>query len=105
GRWGDPEAPELGPERVSVDQIAVVPERELAEVAAHHQRLGVLAPARSSRGVASVADRREAGQPREVLLLERLADQSHAGMDVQLGAVRGGDAGALLTPVLGGGQP
>src|SRR5439155_896882 len=71
-----------------VDAVAVVGDRELAEVVvADDHRLRVLDLRRPRRRVARVAHRRTAAEDREVRLAEHLADETHAADDAQVAAI------------------
>ncbi len=71
-------------------------------MALDHYRLGVAALATAGGGIASVPDGAFAGQRIEVRLPEDLGHQAHFRVDIDVGAVGGGDAGALLATVLKG---
>ena len=88
-------------EQLGVDQIAVVGHRDGAHQILPQQRLGVAELAGAGGGIADVTDGRVAGEfflehPR----VEDLADQAHAGVAVEVGAVGDDDAGRFLAAVL-----
>ena len=49
-----------------------------------------------------MADGGEAGEERQVVLIEHLGDEAHPGSDVDAASIACGDAGALLAAVLEG---
>ncbi len=75
--------------------------REAAELEIGIQRLHVAEDRATRRGVAVVADRRDAGQrgdhPR---VAEVVADQAQAAMRMEVAAVEADDAGQLLAAML-----
>ena len=91
---------QVGAQRLGVDEVAVVAEGDLAVGAGDAERLGVLQAAGAGRRVAVVADGDVAAEVTEVLFVEDLGDEAHAGVDVKLVAVGCGDARALLASVL-----
>src|SRR5579875_703673 len=70
--------------------------------ASDEKRAGIDLLAGAGRRVARVTDGDVAAETTEVVLGERGVDEPHAGMDADVVAVGGGDAGALLTAVLEG---
>src|SRR6185436_5580430 len=83
-----------------VDQVAVVPERQLAVRAVDDDRLGVGEPALAGRRVAHVAGGEVPGQPGERVAAERIVDVAHRARGADAGAVGGGNAGAFLAAML-----
>src|SRR5580765_3372341 len=86
----------------TVDQVAVVRERDGAVVVAAEGGLGVLPRRAAGRRVAAVADREVALERGQRALVEDLRDQAHVLVDQQPLAVGRRDAGALLPTVLQG---
>ena len=83
-----------------VDHISVMCHRQLYVGASRHDRLSVNDAIGAGGGVTSVGDRDVAREVLEVVFSERLIDQSHSRAASELGSVSGGDAGALLSPML-----
>ena len=88
-----------------VDEVPVVAEGDLAVRAVDENRLRVDDLAVARRRVPHVADRRIAAERRQRLLVDGLRHLPHRPRQVQALAVGGGDAGALLPPVLQRIQP
>ena len=61
-----------------VDEVAVVPDGELAAAAIGHERLGVLDVAGAGGGIADVADGAGAFETLEIAGVEDLRDEAHA---------------------------
>ena len=95
------EAAQLG----RVGQVAVVSHTQGAMYGLNEVRLGVADVGGAGGGIAVVANGHVAPQGAQVLLVEHLRHQPHALVDVGRAAVAGGDAGALLSPVLKGVEP
>ena len=93
---------QLGADFGGVDHVAVVRDAHGPAVAGvlEQDRLGVAEAAGAGRRVAGVADRRDAVERAELVLGEDLRDEPHAGLQRELPAVGGADAGALLPAVL-----
>ncbi len=84
-----------------VRQVAVVGEREAAELQVGEQRLDVAQHGLAGGGVAVVADRRVALEPlHHRLAREDVAHLAQIAVGVELPAVVGDDAGGLLAAVL-----
>ena len=107
GRLEQAAAPhQLPAQLVGVRQIAVVADREPAEIEIGEQRLDVAQRDLAGRRIAHMADRHRAGQARDdVLRAEIVADQTGAAMRAELLAVIGDDAGRLLAAMLQRMQP
>ena len=93
---------ELVAQDIGVDQVAVVRDRELAAEAIDHEGLRVFQRARAGGGIAGVTDRARALETFQFVLAENLRDQPHVAMHLEAGAgaIRGDDAGALLSAML-----
>ena len=101
GRAGDsPVVQQTLAQLLSIDDIAVVRERQLDAWALGDDGLRVQRAAGAGGGVARVPDRDVPGQPLEVLLPEDVGDEPLVGEIAERPPVRRGDAGALLPPVL-----
>ena len=74
--------------------------RDLAVRAINQDRLRVQQPALPRRRVPHVPDGGRPGQARQRLAIERVGDVAHRPRDAYLPAIRGGDARALLSPML-----
>ena len=98
-------AHELAAQFAGVDQVAVVADRDLAVGAVDQQRLGVQLVAVTRRRVADVPDGRVPGQRGEHALVEDVGHVPHRAVHPHAGAVRRGDARALLPAVLQGVNP
>src|SRR5471030_953720 len=86
---------------VGVGQVAVVGERETAEIEIGEDRLVIAVGRATGRGVAVMADRAvalERGNDR--LLAEDVADQARSAVIVEMVAVVGDDAGGFLAAML-----
>src|SRR5205823_13072089 len=87
-------------------QVAVVADRQPAELEIGEQRLDVALCYLAGCRIAAVADRDSAGEAvDDVARPEIVADQSRPAMRVELAAVIGDDAGGLLAAMLQGMQP
>ncbi len=84
------------PQRVGVDEVAVVAERDRAHAAVVQQRLGVLPGVPARRRVARVPDREVAVQPREAALVEDLWHESEIAQGGQPPVLADRDPGRLL---------
>ena len=106
GRLKDAAAPhQLPAQLVRVRQVAVVADREAAEIEIGEQRLNVAQRDLAGRRIADMPDRRRTRQTRDdVLRAEIVADQTGAAMRAELVAVIGDDAGRLLAAMLQGVQ-
>src|SRR5581483_7359651 len=93
---------ELRAHLLRVDDVAVVAERQLAVRAADAERLRVAGVAGACGRVAGGSDREPPGQVAQVVLVEDLRDEPHAGLEVEGSGVGCRDAGALLPAVLQG---
>ena len=91
---------QVGAQRLGVDEVAVVAERDLAVGAGDAERLGVLQAAGAGRRVAGVADGDVAAEVAEVLFVEDLGDEAHAEVAVELMTVGCDDSRALLASML-----
>ena len=89
-------------EEFGVDQVAVVSQRQRPVLTLHVHRLGVLEAGGAGSGVAGMADGDESGEEGQVVLVEHLRYQPHAGAQVDAASVACGDARALLAAVLEG---
>jgi shikimate dehydrogenase len=93
---------EFGTQDVSVDEVAVVADGDLAAGAISNDGLGVFQRAGAGGGVADVADGPRAGKFGELVLVEDLGDEAHAVMAakaaVQFAADH--DAAAFLAAML-----
>src|SRR3981081_827108 len=87
-----------------VDQIAVVRQRQTAQIRIDDHRLGVLHAAGAGRRVPRMADRERSAHLGQVTLVEDMAYQADAGQVVQAGAIGSADARTLLAAVLQGEQ-
>ena len=83
-----------------VGEIAVAGEGYLTVMPLNQNGLGIAQLATAGGGVTGVANGEIAGQGIEVGFSEDLADEAHFGVDIDAGAIGGGDAGAFLAPVL-----
>jgi hypothetical protein len=88
-----------------IDDIAVVGQRQSSVMALDQDRLSIAKAAAAGGGVTGMADSQFTGKTVKVLLTESLSNQPHFGMNVDVLAVGGSNAGALLAPVLEGIQP
>ena len=91
---------ELVLELAGIDEIAVVPDRDLPVRAIDQNRLRVIDVAVAGRRVAHVTDRDVAGQFFERLFRKRIGHITHRLRDADGAAVRRGDAGAFLAAML-----
>ena len=88
-------------QQVGVGEVAVVGERQAAEVEIGEDRLDVAVRRAAGRGVAVMADRRIALQlGDDRLLAEDVADQAGGAVVVEMSAVEGDDAGGFLAAML-----
>ena len=87
-----------------VHEVAVVPDGELPAGAVHHERLGIGQIARSSRGVAHMADGARAFQPLQIRRVEDLRNQTHGHVAIErrIRPIGRDDARALLPAMLEG---
>ena len=99
-------AHQLLAQRQAVGEVAVVGGREAAAVELAEQRLHVAQDRLAGGRIAIVADR---GAPRQAVdhlaARERIADQAHAPLGMEPGAVERHDAGRLLAAMLQCVQP
>ena len=100
GLEGDARGLELLAQLGGVRQVAVVRERERATRAVADDRLGVLPAGRARRGVAGVADGRDALERLEGRLVEDLRDEAQLAHRGDASAVGDGNACALLPAML-----
>ena len=92
---------QLAPQLIGIGQIAVVADRQPAELEIGEQRLDVAHRHLAGRRIAHMADRRVPAQALDDLLrAEIVADLPHAAMGVELLAVIGDDAGRFLAAML-----
>ncbi len=92
-------------QHMGVGQVAVMRDREAAELEIRVERLDVAKNGVAGGGVAVVADGDAAGQLLDHPgVAEIVADQAHAAMGVEAGAVEAGDAGGFLAAMLQGMQ-
>ena len=91
-----------GAQRVGVDEVAVVRQRQHAHLAAGDDRLGVDDVLAAEGRVAHMADGDMPGQPAQDLVVKHLGHQAEVAVLTDDLAVRRGDAGALLPAVLQG---
>jgi len=96
---------EVGPDVVGVGEVAVVTDRERALCVVDRERLSVSEVRAASGRVPHVSDRASAGELLELLGAERILDEAHRAVRVELLAVARHDAGRLLTAVLQSMQP
>ena len=85
-----------------IRQVAVVGKRDLAARVVDEQRLRVGEQARARRRIAHMADGDALVLHVRNLMAEYFVDEAHAARHIHPGAVRDGDAGALLPAVLQG---
>ena len=85
---------------IGVGEIAVVREREVADLGRFEQRLRVDDNRRTGGGVARVTDSDVAGELGEQILVENRADQAHVFVRTDRTAVGCCDARGLLSTVL-----
>ncbi len=84
-----------------VGQIAVVGDRDAAELELREQRLHIAQQRLAGRRVAAVPDRRVASELRyDVAVGENFADQTEAAMGMELPPVKGDDSSGLLSTML-----
>ncbi len=85
-----------------IGEVAVVGQGDaLARgVVPYDYRLGIALVRAARRAVAGMPDGQVSPEKHEVLFVEDLGDKAHAGPDVQVHAVTGGDASAFLSAVL-----
>ena len=95
-------AAEVGAQFAGIRDVAVVRDGDLALVAHHRKRLGVEQHGVAGGGVAGVTDGQIAGQFGQHVAGEDIGHMPHGLVGVDLIAVRGADAGALLPAVLQG---
>ena len=97
---------QLAAQLVGVGQIAVVADREPAELEIGEERLDVARRHLAGRRIAHMADRHRPRQPGDdVLRAEIVADQAGAAMGAELLAVIGDDTGRFLAAMLQRMQP
>ena len=90
----------LAAEELGVDEIAVVPDGDLAAEVLLEQRLGVARQARSGGGIAIVADACLAGEAVQHVAGEHFGDQAHTDVRGQFAVIAHGDARGLLPTML-----
>ena len=95
-----PGADQLVAQLAGVDEVAVVPDRDLAVGAIDQEGLRVLDRALAGGRVPGVTDRQVAAKAVDGFFLEGIRHLTHAADDAHLGAVTDGNAGALLPAVL-----
>src|SRR6185312_14283297 len=100
GAHRHPPRPQLLAQLGGVRQVAVVAEGDGAPTGVADDRLRVLPHRRPGGRVPGVADRDVALEAGKARLVEHLADEAHVFHRGDARAVRNGDAGALLAPVL-----
>ena len=85
-----------------VDEISVVPDGDLPPHAIDHERLCIRDVGTARRGVSDVADSASAGHFLEVHIFERLRDETHGNVALELrpSGVRGDNPRALLPAML-----
>jgi hypothetical protein len=83
-----------------IDQVAVVPDRQLPVGAVDHDRLGIGEPALAGRRVAHVAHREMSRQLGQRVVVEDIIDIAHRLRHADGRAVGCGNAGAFLSAVL-----
>ncbi len=95
-------AAQVGAQLVGIGDVAVVRDGHFALVADHGKRLGVEQDGIAGGGIARVPDGQIAGQLGQHVAGEDVGHMPHGLVGVDLVAVRGADAGALLPAVLQG---
>ena len=88
-------------QRIGIREVAVVAQREAAELELGEKRLDVAQDGAAARGVARVADGAVAAQAcHDFFVAEIIADQTDRTVRVELRAVEGDNAGRLLAAML-----
>ncbi len=102
GRLEEAAAPhQLAAQPIGVGQVAVVADRQPAELEIGEERLHVAQHDLAGRRIADMADRGIAAQASDHLLgAEIVADMAHPAMGAELLTIIGDDAGGLLSTVL-----
>ena len=95
-------APHEGPpQHMRVGQVAVMRNREAAELEVGVERLHVAQDGATCGGIAVVADRTGAGQRRDHSRVAKVvADQAETAMGMEMAAIEGDDAGQFLAAML-----
>ena len=93
---------QLRSQLLGIDQVAIMPQGVILVGMMNQKRLGIGDDGGACRGIADMADGQAAGQFGQGVLPENLGNQAHALTLPDLAAVRRGDPGAFLPPVLEG---